>query len=101
MWGGDLVSSEGITAPYDAVGSYRRPLNYTVSPGKPIVVIEADLLLETDQPATDEDFFSLTIAARSGDGETLGEMGLSSSGYAEAYGFNADPGAPPAFRCAD
>lgn len=97
VWGGNLVDSGGITAPYDAVGSYRRPLNYTVSPRKPIVIIEADLLLETDLPPTEGDFFSMTIAARSGAGETLGEMGLSSSGFAEAYGFNAAPGAIPAF----
>jgi hypothetical protein len=62
---------------------------------KPIVIVEADLLLETDEPTTDDDFFSLTIAARSGDGETLGEMGLSSSGWAVAYDFNAAPGAEP------
>lgn len=97
VWGGDLVGSGGITAPYDAVGSYRRPLNYTVSPHKPIVVIEADLLLQTEEQTTDDDFFSMTIAARSGDGETLGEIGLSSSGFAAAYGFNAAPGATPLF----
>jgi hypothetical protein len=97
VWGGDLNGSGGITAPYDAVGSYRRPLNYAVQPGKPLVVVDADLLLETDQPATDDDFFSLTIAARSGDGETLGEMGLASSGEAVAYGFDVAPGTPPVF----
>src|SRR4051812_20902379 len=89
--GGDLVGSEGITAPYDAIGSYRRPVNYSVSPKKSIVVVEADLLLDTDEDATEDDFFSLTIAARSGDSETLGEMGLSSSGSAVAYGFDANP----------
>ena len=57
---------------------------------------------DTDQPATegespDEDFFSLTIAARPGDGESLGEIGLSSSGHAVAYDFNAAPGAVPPF----
>jgi len=97
VWGGDLFGSDGITAPYDAVGSYRRPVNYAVSPLKPIMVLEADLLLETDQPGTVDDFFSLTIAARSGDGETLGEMGLSSSGSAVAYDFDAAPGDSPAF----
>jgi hypothetical protein len=92
VWGGDLADSEGITAPYDAVGSYRRPLSYSVTLAKPIVVIEADLLLETDQAATDDDFFSMTIAARSGDGETLGEIGLASSGWAVAYDFDASAG---------
>jgi hypothetical protein len=79
------------------VGSYRRPLDHEVTPLKPIVVMEADLLLETDEAATEEDFFSMTIAARSGDGETLGEIGLSSSGLAVAYGFNAPPGSTPLF----
>jgi hypothetical protein len=97
VWGGNLLGSGGITAPYDAVGSYRLPLNYTVSNRKSVVVVEADLLLETDQPVTDDDFFSMTLAARSGNGETLGEIGLSSSGFADAYGFNAAPGATPAF----
>jgi len=89
--GADLEPSL-VTAPYDAVGSYRQPVNYAVTPKKPIVVVEADLLLETDEAATEDDFFSLTIAARSGDGETLGEMGLSSSGLAVAYHPNAQPG---------
>ena len=43
---------------------------------------------------TEDDFFSLTIAARSGDGETLGEMGLSSAGSVDVYGFDAAPGDP-------
>jgi hypothetical protein len=101
VWGGDLVGSGGITTPYDAVGSYRRPVNYTVLPSKPIVVLEADLLIETDELATDDDFFSLTIAAISDEGgglrATLGEMGLSSSGFAVAYRFDAPPGTAPAF----
>lgn len=97
VWGGDLVGSGGITAPYDAVGSYRLPLNYTASSKKPVIIMEADLKLETDQPCTIDDFFTVTIAARSGNNETLGEIGVSSSGFAEAYGFNAAPGAAPAF----
>lgn len=97
VWGGDLVSSAGITAPYEAVGSYRKPLNYAVSPKKPRVRLEADLLLETNRPLTHDDFFTATIAARSGDGETLGELGLSSAGRAVAYAFDATPGDSPAF----
>lgn len=95
--GGDLVGSGGITSPYDAVGSYRRPLDYNVWAKKPIVVAEADLLLASGALPTSDDFFSMTISARSGDGETLGEIGLSSAGCAVAYGFNAAPGSPPAF----
>jgi hypothetical protein len=95
--GGDLIGSGGITAPYDAVGSYRRPLNYTVSPAKFTVSVEADLLLETDQPVTPGEFFSHTIAAISGNGKTVGEIGLSSAGIVEAFDFNAPPGSAPAF----
>ena len=94
--GEDLVASGGNTPPYDAVGSYRRPLNYTVSPNT-VVRMEADLLLDTDQPKTEGEFFSLTVAARSGDGETLGEIGLSSAGIVEAFGFDVPPGSSPAF----
>jgi hypothetical protein len=92
--GGDLVGSEGITAPYDAVGSYRRPIDYTVSGSQRFARVDADLLLETDQPKTrpGDEFFSLTISARSGDGETLGETGLTSEGVVEGFPFNATPG---------
>jgi hypothetical protein len=96
VWGGDLISSQGITLPYDAVGSYRRPVNYTVVHDQ-TVSVKADLLLETLMPPTEDDFFSMTIAVRSGAGETLGELGLSSSGFAVAYDFNALPGAEPLF----
>lgn len=94
--GKDLIGSDGITTPYDAVGSYRRPLNATIS-SNAVVRMEADLLLDGPQPKTEGEFFSLTIAARSDDDKTLGEMGLSSAGVVEAFGFNVDPGTTPAF----
>ncbi|MCD2452239.1 hypothetical protein GO003_017765 [Methylicorpusculum oleiharenae] len=97
IFGADLIGSEGITAPYDAVGSYRRPLDQTINAKNSRVHVDADLLLETNQDATPGQFFSLTIAARSGNGETLGEVGLSSEGVAEAFDFNAIPGAAPTF----
>jgi hypothetical protein len=97
VWGGDLLGSEGITAPYDAVGSYRKPLEYTVTEANPIVRLQVDMLLESDQPRTADDFFTMTIAARSGKGETLGELGLSSAGQAVGYGFNVDAGTPAVF----
>ena len=59
--------------------------------------VDADLLIETDEPETPGEFFSLTIAARSGNNETLGEVGLSSEGIVEAFPFNSAPGASPAF----
>lgn len=100
--GGDLVGSGGITAPYDAVGSYRRPLGanglgYRIRRNEQLARVDADLLLETSKPKTSGEFFSLTIAARSGDGETFGEVGLSSQGIVEAFPFDSQPGATPAF----
>lgn len=94
--GADLLGSGGITSPYDAVGSYRRPVDYPVNPEKPIVRIEGELMLETKKPETPGEFFSLTLSARA-NGETVGEVGLSSKGEAEAFGFNAVPGSDPAF----
>jgi hypothetical protein len=101
VWGGDLVSAPldpdtgmPIIAPYDAAGSYRHPVNYGVTPEKPIVVVEADLFLDTEELATDGDFFSLSIAVRDGDGGSLGEMALSSAGTADVYGSNATSGSP-------
>jgi len=97
VYGGDLIGSDGATAPYDAVGSYRRPLAQEIVAAQSRVHVDADLLLETNQPKTPGEFFSLTIAARSGNGETLGEVGLSSQGIVEAFRFNVDPGAEPDF----
>jgi tetratricopeptide (TPR) repeat protein len=95
---GDLIGSGGITLPYDAVGSYRRPLNNQVIPADGIVQVQADLLLETNQAPTPGEFFSLTIAARSGNGETYGEIGLSSQGIVEGFPFNSVGGGPPAVK---
>lgn len=94
--GVDLLPSGGPTAPYDAVGSYRRPVNYTVGPDGRTIRVEADLRIDGPAAPTATDFFSVTIAARSGDGETLGEFGLSSMGVAAGYGFGINPGDPPA-----
>jgi hypothetical protein len=97
--GADLLSSEGITAPYDVVGSYRRPLldqngdpnGYTIVGTKKLARLDAYLMLETNQKKTKGEFFSLTISPRSGNGESYGEIGLSSDGTVEAFGFNAAP----------
>jgi hypothetical protein len=91
VWGGDLMQSIEFTAPFDAVGSYRRPIGYEIVARQSRVHYDADLLLETDQPLTPDDFFSMTIAVRSGDGKTLGEGGLSSDGVFEGYSFEDDP----------
>lgn len=81
---GAALTGDARLAPYDAVGSYRRALKYSVTPSKR-VRIEADLLLDTNQPSTKLDFFSMNIAAIAGDGGTLGEIGLSSDGKVAAF----------------
>jgi hypothetical protein len=98
--GADLVSGSiyGVDlSPYDAVGSYRHPLGYTMTNALPVAQIEADLYLGTQQRPTPGEFWSLTIAARADSGETLGEVGLSSQGIFEAFAFDSPPGALPSF----
>jgi hypothetical protein len=95
--GANLIGSGGITGPFDAIGSYRRPVDHTISGNKTLVRVDANLLLKTNKPKTPGEFFSLTIAARSGAGETLGEIGLASNGKVEAWSFNAPGGGPPLF----
>lgn len=95
--GASLSSSGGLTGPYDAIGSYRRPVNFQITPNKAIIKLKADLQLKTAKDRTPGEFFSLTIAARTGNGETLGEIGLSSQGIVEAWNFNAPGGGPPDF----
>ena len=94
-----LDPSAGPFGPYAAIGSYRRPLGELglISPTKSLARVDADLLLETAQPNTTGEFFSLTIAARSDNNETLGEVGLSSQGVVEAFAFNALGGGSPTF----
>ncbi|MBK8816534.1 MAG: hypothetical protein IPN42_13995 [Methylococcaceae bacterium] len=94
--GEDLYTSAGITAPYDAVGSYRRPLDFTITAENPKIRVEADVLISTNRPKTDDQFFSLTISARSGNGEILGEVGISSAGKAEGFALGQNPGDPAA-----
>jgi hypothetical protein len=98
--GADLVSTMPDTAPHDVVGSYRRPLNgdlgYTMAGTNKLARVDADLMLETTKPKTREDFYSMTLSARSGDGETLGEIGLSYKGIVEAYDFDAPKPTPAA-----
>jgi hypothetical protein len=74
-----------FTDPSDAVGSYRKPLNYTLTGKNTLVRVDADMLLATNQPKTDIDFFGFTIALRDGNGVALGEVGLFSNGQVLAY----------------
>ena len=96
----DSDTNEQITNPYDAVGSYRKPLNnYMVSGNKNLVRVDADLQLKTTQAETDDDFFGITITLRDGDGIALGEVGLFSNKKVQAYGITKVVGevTPPLF----
>lgn len=99
--GSDMMSAVEV-APYDAAGVYRRPLEGggydTASGNRKLARVDADLLLKTSKPKTPDQFFSLTISARAGDG-SLGEIGLSSEGVVEAFAFNAAPGGDPLPNC--
>jgi hypothetical protein len=95
--GVDLIGSEGITAPYDAVGSYRHPIDYMTTPTSSVVRVDADLRIGTRKPKTHGEFFSLKLSTRSGDNEILGEIGLTSAGIVAAWDFGVAPGSDPKF----
>ena len=73
---------------YDAIGSYRRPVNYVVpTPGVPIIHLRA--AVRVDGPLTPgNNFFSASIAARAPSGAGIGELAISSDGH--AYGYSGD-----------
>ncbi len=82
--GVDLVSSGGITAPYEAVGSYRRPVTYDAAAnGYPIVRLSTDVRLDGGQ-FINGDFAAASLAARTAI-EAVGEIELSSDGVVYAY----------------
>jgi hypothetical protein len=85
----DLASSNGITDPYDAVGSYRHPLNYDAT-GQ-IVRVEVDLFLSG--PITTDRSFGASLAVRAG-GATVSEFEVFSNGTAGTFG-NVPPGSDP------
>ena len=108
-----LQSTPQVSPSYDAVGSYRRfvgPLvngvqaGYIVKDANPVVKLEADIKIETNQPTTANDFFCATITPRiAGDnsgsnpsGTTLGETGLCSNGNATGAEFGVQPANEPA-----
>lgn len=89
--GTDLFSSGGITAPYEAVGSYRRPVNFDVAAaGFPTIQLRADVRLNGPLVGPG-DLFAASLAARSGDGG-VGELALSSDG--RVYGYTGNFGSP-------
>jgi hypothetical protein len=54
---GSDLSSAGEVAPYAAVRSYRKPLAFDINAAQSKVHIDADLLLETNQSLTSDEFF--------------------------------------------
>jgi hypothetical protein len=101
----NLISAVEVSPQYDAVGSYRKPVNYIVTPSKPVIKLEGDIKLETNQPVTTpiaNDFFCATIGARltgetpADSSRTLGETGLCSNGTATGALFDENPSSNPA-----
>ncbi len=84
--GQDMVHADQVGPELDAVGAYRRPVNYdTAAAGTPITQITASVRL--DGPVGTDDFFSVNIGARSGDGN-VGEISISSDGFVYGYSGN-------------
>lgn len=97
--GADLVHSDVINELtnfyYDAIGSYRRPVNYNTG-GTQTVRVSAHVRIDGPQTVATHNFFSAGIAGRAQstlDGEpssaSVGELVISSDGHAYAYSGNA------------
>jgi len=98
--GEDLVHQDFINqltgGYYDAIGSYRKPVNYDTG-GMQTVRVSAHVLVEGPQTPTGNNFFSASIAARGAivsDGGTtgIGELAISSDGH--VYGYSGDDDVP-------
>lgn len=106
--GADLVRQDSIKKVtkgyYDAIGSYRRNVDYDVGAnGFPIVRIQADVRIDGPSVPSGNNFFSASIAARAnhapGNGPTnseatdgIGELAISSDG--QVYGYSGDDNVP-------
>jgi len=77
---------------FDAIGSYRRPVNYDTGNAQTIRV-SAEVRIDGPKTAPGHHFYSASIAGR-GDsvsgGAGVGELAISSDGYAYAYTGNED-----------
>jgi hypothetical protein len=73
---------------YDAIGSYRRAVNYD-SGGTQVVRVSAHVRIDGPQTATGNNFFSAGLAAigvdADGNASGVGELALSSDGHAYGY----------------
>jgi hypothetical protein len=88
----DLVSGNY----YDAIGSYRRPVNYDTG-GTQFVRVSANVRVDGPQTAAGNNFFSASLAARAtltdGNGTAgIGQLDLSSDGH--VYGWSGDAFVP-------
>jgi hypothetical protein len=100
VWGGDLVHqdiiNEGTAGYYDAIGSYRKPINFDTLG---IVPVRLSANVRVDGPVTPGiNFFSAALSARArvvdpdGNVSTIGvgQIDLSSDGDAYAHDGNED-----------
>ena len=96
--GEDLVHQDFINDAtggyYDAIGSYRRPVNYDTH-GTEVVRVSANVRIDGPKTATGRNFFSAGIAGRAastfnGDpsSASVGELAVSSDGRVYAYSGN-------------
>jgi hypothetical protein len=93
--GSDLTPAAEVGPQYQAVGSYRRPVDYdTGATGLRLVRLQADVRLDGPRVSTG-DLATANIAARSADG-TVGEMGVSSDDRIYGYSPSAGLDDPPA-----
>jgi hypothetical protein len=75
---------------YDAIGSYRRPVNYDTG-GSQTVRISAHVRVDGPRTASGNNFFSASLGGRAetaGGNAGVGELALSSDGHAFAYSGN-------------
>jgi len=82
---------------FDAIGSYRRPVNYHTYLSQTIR-ISADVRIDGPNSTGGDHFYSASIAGRGGSasgGAGVGELAISSDGFAYAYTGNEDV---PTFR---
>jgi hypothetical protein len=82
---------------YDAVGSYRRPVNYHVAAnGFPIIHLQADVRVDGALTPSGTNFSSASLAARSaiaaGGTNGTGELAISSDGH--VYGYSGNQNVP-------
>jgi hypothetical protein len=80
---------------YDAIGSYRRAVDYD-SGGTQVVRVSAHVRIDGPQTATGDNFFSASIAAigvdADGASSGIGELAISSDGH--AYGYSSQDFVP-------